>query len=117
MSMVDGLLGPTPVVVSKVKVTSFAPCETGRGNEMLPVCSSFRPNGTFPRFVLPVVAVTLPLQPVLPVPQVSCRATRSVGVGKQRRGGRGEQRREHDAGGRVVAVRVEAAVELEDAGW
>src|SRR3954454_22835148 len=71
MGSVLGLFGAMPFVGVIVKVTLSAPSGTGVGKCRDAVCSSGMSNGTVPRGVSPAAAVTVPAQPVLPVPQLS----------------------------------------------
>jgi hypothetical protein len=71
MLKVAGPVGPTPAVVVTVKVTVAAPCGTGVGNWSFAVSSSGVSNPTVPSGVEPAAAATVPLHPVLPVPQLS----------------------------------------------
>ncbi len=55
-----------------VNVTLSVPGGTGVGKCRLAVCSSCTSTGTVPRSVSPALAATMPWQPVLPVPQLTC---------------------------------------------
>ena len=79
-----GLAGKTPASATKVNVTSSVPAGGGTGTAIVAVDSSARLNGTRPRTVSPLEAVTEPRQPSLPVLQLTWAPTSRVSRRRRR---------------------------------